>query len=120
MGIKLKEIRREQKELVENLKLAGVFSGRLKETKLKAYAGDNILEIITTDSELGEHNSQLTAQITGENLEISFNQKYLLEGLEPIASDSVILRFSGASRPLLIQNPRDVSYTYLVMPMKNS
>ena len=114
------EVTLNKKELVENLKLAGVFSGRLKETKLKAYAGDNILEIITTDSELGEHNSQLTAQITGENLEISFNQKYLLEGLEPINSDSVILRFSGASRPLLIQNPRDVSYTYLVMPMKNS
>ncbi|MEK7567065.1 MAG: DNA polymerase III subunit beta [Patescibacteria group bacterium] len=114
------EVTLSKKEFVENLKLAGVFSGRLKETKLRAYAGDNMLEIITTDSELGEHSSRLEAQVTGENLEISFNQRYLLEGLEPVNSESVILRFSGANRPLLIQNPRDVSYTYLVMPMKNS
>ena len=114
------EVTLNKKELVENLKLAGVFSGRLKETKLRAYSGDNILEIITTDSELGEHNSQIPAQVTGENLEISFNQKYLLDGLDPISSDSVILRFSGPNRPLLIQNPREVSYTYLVMPMKSS
>lgn len=114
------EVTLNKKEFTENLKLAGVFSGRLKETKLRAYVGDNILEVITSDSELGEHNSQISAQVTGENLEISFNQRYLLEGLDPVSSDSVILRFSGPNRPLLIQNPRDVSYTYLVMPMKNS
>ena len=109
-----------KKELVDNLKLAGVFSGRLREVKLRVYPGDNLFEITTNDSELGEHNGQIPAQVTGENIEMSFNQRYLLEGLEPINSDSVILRFSGTSKPLLIQNPRDVSYVYLVMPMKNS
>ncbi|QQG45925.1 MAG: DNA polymerase III subunit beta [Candidatus Niyogibacteria bacterium] len=113
------EVTLNKKELTDNLKLAGVFSGRLKEVKLRAYAGDNIFEITTSDSELGEHNGQLKAQITGENLEASFNQRYLLEGLEPVNSEDVILRFSGASKPLLIQNPRDVSYLYLVMPMKS-
>ncbi|OGZ28302.1 MAG: DNA polymerase III subunit beta [Candidatus Niyogibacteria bacterium RIFCSPLOWO2_01_FULL_45_48] len=109
-----------KKDLIENLKLAGVLSGRLKEIKMRIYSGDNLLEITTSDNEFGEHTSHLPAQITGENLEISFNQRYLLEGLEPVNSDGVILRFSGANRPLLIQNPRDVSYLYLVMPMKSS
>ncbi|MBI2507284.1 MAG: DNA polymerase III subunit beta [Candidatus Niyogibacteria bacterium] len=114
------EVSLNRRDLIENIKLAGVFSGRLKEVKLRAYPEDNLLEITTSDAELGEHTGQISAQITGENLEMSFNQRYLLEGLEPINSDSVILRFSGASRPLLIQNPRDVSYLYLVMPMKSS
>ncbi len=109
-----------KKELIENLKLAGVFSGRLKEIKMRVHPGDNLLEIMTSDGEFGENNSQMPAQVTGENLEISFNQRYLLEGLEQVSSDGVILRFSGPNRPLLIQNPRDVSYLYLVMPMKNS
>lgn len=114
------EVTLNKKELADSIKLAGVFSGRLKEMKLKTYAEDNIFEISSSDSELGEHNSQLKAQITGENIEASFNQRYLLEGLEPINHDSVILRFSGQNRPLLIQNPRDISYIYLVMPMKGS
>lgn len=114
------EITLNKRDFADNIKLAGVFSGHLKEVKMRAYPEDNLLEITTSDSELGEHNGQIAAQITGENLEMSFNQRYLLEGLEPINSDSVILRFSGANRPLLIQNPRDVSYLYLVMPMKSS
>jgi len=110
----------DKKSLAESLKLAGVFSGRLREVKMRAYPDDNLLEISTSDSELGEHSSRLPAQITGESIEISFNQRYLLEGLEPVSSSGVILRFSGPNKPLLIQSPEDVSYVYLVMPMKSA
>lgn len=108
-----------RRELIENLKLAGIFSGRMKETHLRIYPNDNLLEISTHDSELGEHASHLSIQVTGENTDMSFNQRYILDGLEPIESEQVILRFSGAGHPLTIQNPQDLSYTYLVMPMKN-
>lgn len=114
------EVAVNRRELVENLKLSGIFAGRLREARIHIYPGDNLLEILTSDSELGEHTSRLSAQVTGENLQISFNQRYLLEGLEPISSESVILRFSGQSRPLVIQSPQDASYIYLVMPMKNA
>lgn len=114
------EVSLNKNELMEGLKLAGVFSGRLKEIKLRVYPDDNLLEILTSDSELGEHSSRIQAQVTGEGVEISFNQKYLLEGLEPVNSLNVILRFSGPNRPVLIQSPQDVSYVYLAMPMKSA
>lgn len=114
------EVSLNKNELIEALKLAGVFAGRLKEIKLRAYPDDNLLEILTSDSELGEHSSRLKAQVTGEGIEISFNQKYLLEGLDPVNSSNVILRFSGPNRPVVIQSPQDVSYVYLAMPMKSN
>lgn len=107
-------------ELIENLKLSGIFSGRLREASLHIYPEDNLLEILTNDSELGEHTSQLTAQINGESLNIAFNQRYLLEGLNPISSENVILRFCGQNKPLVIQSPQNISYIYLIMPMKNA
>lgn len=106
-------------DFLDHVKLAGIFSGSLREIRFKAYPSDGLLEIRTTDSEVGEHSSRLKAQITGEGIEMSFNQRYVVEGLDPLASETVLLRFSGASRPLVIQNPQDVSYIYLVMPMKS-
>ncbi|MEK7598849.1 MAG: DNA polymerase III subunit beta [Patescibacteria group bacterium] len=113
------EVTVNRSELMENLKLSGIFAGRLREAGLRIYPEDNLLEILTNDSELGEHTSQLTAQITGESLNIAFNQRYLLEGLDPISSENVILRFCGQNKPLVIQSPTDLSYIYLIMPMKN-
>ncbi|MBI1957010.1 MAG: DNA polymerase III subunit beta [Candidatus Niyogibacteria bacterium] len=105
-------------EFLEHTKLAGIFSGQMKEMRFKVYPSDGLLEIQTTDSEVGEHSSRIKANVTGEGLEMSFNQRYVTEGLDPLSSEAILLRFSGPGRPLLIQNPQDVSYMYLVMPMK--
>ena len=107
-------------ELVENLKLAGIFSGQLREIRLKTYPADGLFEILTKDSEVGEHSSHLKALITGEGVEMAFNQRFVIEGIDPISSENVLLRFSGVGRPLVIQNPQDVSYVYLAMPMKSA
>ena len=107
-------------ELLENLKLAGIFSGQLREIRLKTYPTDGLFEILTKDSEVGEHSSHLKALITGEGVEMAFNQRFVIEGIDPISSENVLLRFSGAGRPLVIQNPQDVSYMYLAMPMKSA
>lgn len=112
------EVTLDRAELVENLKIAGIFGGQLKEVRFKAHPNDQLFEILTTDTEVGTHSSHVKAQVTGEGVEMSFNQRYVVEGLDPITSETVLLRFSGAAKPLVIQNPQDVSYLYLAMPMK--
>ncbi|MBI2038802.1 MAG: DNA polymerase III subunit beta [Candidatus Niyogibacteria bacterium] len=113
------EVTANRTEFLEHAKLAGIFSGQMKEMRFKVYPADGLLEIRTTDSEIGEHSSRMKADITGSGLEMSFNQRYVVEGLDPLLSETVLLRFSGSGRPLVIQNPQDVSYIYLVMPMKS-
>lgn len=109
-----------KEEFGETLKLANIFSGRLNEVKFRVYPQDNVFEVTTSDSEVGEHVSHISAKVTGEPLEVSFNQRYVSDGLQPIGSDSVILRFGGETNPLLMQDLKDPSFLYLVMPMKNT
>ncbi|KKS15781.1 MAG: polymerase III subunit beta protein [Parcubacteria group bacterium GW2011_GWB1_41_6] len=107
------------KDVFKNaLRTAGVFSSRLNEVKIRAYPDDRLLEIETSNAELGEHTNHLPAEIKGESIESVFNHRYLLDGLQFIDSKKVALKFNGPEKPLLVKGEKD-GYYYLVMPMKN-
>jgi DNA polymerase III sliding clamp (beta) subunit (PCNA family) len=57
------------------------------------------------------------ATITGEEIEINFNHKYIIDCFQSIDSDSVSLSFNGLNKPMVIKGVSDKSFTYLVMPM---
>ena len=67
---------------------------------------------------MGENLSELKAEVKGKDLEIIFNHKYLLDGLNSINSKKVILGFNGESSPGIIRPEGDSSFTYVVMPIK--
>jgi len=77
-----------------------------KEVKLNAQA-----------SNVGETEDGVDASISGEELEIRFNLKYLVDVLSHIHSDSLSLAFNGPGKPLIIRGVSDDSFLYLVMPM---
>lgn len=106
-------------EFLSAIRRASIFSGRLKEVVFHIYPEDNIIEVTTKNTDIGEHVSQLKSKVTGDRMSIHFNYHYILDGVSQIQSDDVILRFNGDSKPVLIQNPFDASYIYLAMPMKN-
>ena len=107
-------------QLIDAFRSASVFSGYLNEITFNIIPKDNLVEIRTQSGEIGEHTSQLNAQITGEKISLNFNYHYFLDGLQNIEHPEILLRFSGENRPLLIQHPGDSSYLYLIMPMKNT
>ena len=113
------EVKVKKSELTNALKLASIFSSRLKEIHFNVYPEDNIFEVTTKSSDVGEHVSHLKAGITGERLSAVFNYNYVIDGVQNISSEDILLRFNGDSKPVLIQNPYDASYIYLAMPMKN-
>ncbi|MDP2676891.1 MAG: DNA polymerase III subunit beta [bacterium] len=98
---------------------ASVFSGRLREVCFNVYPEDNLFEVVTKNSDIGEYANQIPSKITGERLSINFNYGYIIDGINQIISDDILLRFNGESKPVLIQNPYNANYIYLAMPMKN-
>ena len=113
------EVKVKKSELVNALKLASIFSSRLREVHFNVYPEDNIFEITTKSSDIGEHVSHIKSGITGERLSAVFNYNYIIDGVQNISAEDILLRFNGDSKPVLIQNPYDASYLYLAMPMKN-
>ena len=51
---------------------------------------------------------------------VSFNHKFLLDGLLNIKSSEIILDLNGDSGPGVVKPVGDDSYLYVVMPIKSS
>ena len=105
---------------VNQIKSASLFSGKVNEVKFKTNSKKNEIEILSQSIDIGDHKSSLLGKIEGDDLEISFNHKYLLDGLSNIKSSDVSLELSGDSGPGVLKPVGDDSYLYVVMPIKAS
>jgi DNA polymerase-3 subunit beta len=60
----------------------------------------------------------MVAKIDGESAALSFNYKFLIDGLANIKSSEVIFDISKEDGPCIIKPVGDISYLYVVMPIK--
>jgi DNA polymerase-3 subunit beta len=110
----------EKNVFINNLKTASVFSGKLNELNIAVGSKNNSVIIKTSSSETGEHVANIPAKITGEDLKMTFNHKYIFDCLPHISSDKILLRFSGVGKPLVITGADDNSFQYIAMPMNTA
>lgn len=113
------EVTLKKSNFLKAIRGASVFSGKLREICFNVYPEDNLFEVVTKNSDIGEYTNQIPVKVTGERLSINFNYGYIIDGINQISSEDILLRFNGESKPVLIQNPYNASYIYLAMPMKN-
>lgn len=104
-------------DLLNGIKVSNIFSGSLNQVKVKLNTKDKNIEIESKSSEVGEYKESIKAVISGSNLELSFNSKYIIESFQSIPDDSLSLRFGGSGKPLIISGSSDKSFVYMVMPM---
>ena len=69
--------------------------------------------------DVGSGSESLAAEISGEEIEIAFNVRYLLDGVKAMAADQVVLQCNAPTTPAVLapvgeENP----FTYLVMPIQ--
>ncbi len=104
-------------DLQNALKVSNVFTDRLNQVNLRVSVKDGLFELSSRSSDIGESTTNLEATLQGEDLEVSFNVRYLLDCLAVITSDSISLKFNGRGRPIMISGIGDNSFTYLIMPL---
>jgi len=100
-----------------NLKAASVFSGKLNELNMTVGSKNGSITIKTSNTEAGEHVANIPAKVTGDDLKMTFNYKYIYDCLSYVSSEKIILRFSGENKPLIISGVDDNSFQYIAMPM---
>ena len=67
---------------------------------------------------MGRANDQIEAKITGDPLEIGFNNKYLLDALRAAECDEVRLELGGPISPMLVLPKEGDSFSFLVLPVR--
>jgi DNA polymerase-3 subunit beta len=106
-----------KQDLINVLKISNVFSDNFNQLNIKVSPKNKTLELKSKNANVGENLNKLPAAITGEEIEINFNHKYIMDCFQSIDSDTVVLALNGLNKPLVIRGVSDKSFTYLVMPM---
>lgn len=107
-------------DFLDQIKIAALFSGKLNEVKIKINTKEKDIQIFSQDPDVGQNQSSLSAKIEGESMEISFNHKFLTDGLLKMKSSEVSLGISKEEGACVLKPVGDTNYIYVVMPIKSN
>jgi len=116
------EVVLEKDDFLNKIKAASIFSGKINEVHFKIDPKKEALEISSQNPETGEFNTLLTGKIKGKEAEVSFDCRFLIDGLLNIKSAEVFFGLSSGLKeelgPGVLKSVGDTSYIYVVMPIK--
>lgn len=109
-----------REDFLNQIRVASLFSGKINDVKIKADPKTETLEIFAQNPEIGENKSLIPGKLKGGKQEISFNYKFLIDGLLNIKSSEVIFEMNGEDGPGVLKPVGDTSYLYVIMPIRAS
>ena len=77
---------------------------------------DNL--IITSNSQLGKVREEVTINLQGEELQIAFNSRYLLDVLKNMEEEDIVMEMSSSVTPCVIKGKNLKNGKYLVLPVR--
>src|SRR3989338_1731225 len=107
-------------QLMKGIRLASSFSGKSSDIKLRLKSGTKALEVYSSHASLGENTYLVPAKcLKGESFtDLSFNWRYVLDGLKSLRGEHVLIGMNGDTRPSILRSTDDTSYFYIVMPIR--
>ena len=103
-------------DLISAIKSAAVVSSKLNDVTFEFH--ENEIEVRSINPEVGKTSIMKKAHVQTSGI-ISFNYRYLLDGLESLSSEKVLIGLQDENASVLIQDPDDVSFLYVLMPIRN-
>jgi len=100
------------------LKIANLFAKEsANNIKIKLSKGKD-LEISATAEQLGASTAKAKADISGDDLEVAFNSKFILDGLLAIKRGKINFSLSGKLSPAKLMPEGSKNYFYIIMPLR--
>ena len=73
---------------------------------------------LSCSTTVGRANDMIKASVVGNDVEIGFNNRYLLDALKNSDTDEVKVMLNGSLQPMIIRPVSGQSFTFLVVPMR--
>jgi DNA polymerase-3 subunit beta len=109
----------ERKQLISTLERIAVLADQ-KNNIVKVSINSEAQEITLSceAQDVGSGRESIPAQISGEDIEIAFNIKYLMDGLKELPSSEVQMYLNQALTPVIFKPLGGLNMTYLAMPVQ--
>jgi len=106
-----------KQDFLSSLKVSNIFSDKFNQITFNIKPSEKVFEIEAKNTDIGENITFLASALSGENVTLNFNYKYIVDCFPSISTDSLVLEFHGSNRPMILRPIGDSSFMYLVMPM---
>jgi DNA polymerase-3 subunit beta len=115
-GCKTK-IRVKNKELLEAAERASLLA-KEGSNVIRLNVKEGTVIIHSSSPEVGKIEEPLPIVFEGEETQIAFNSKYLIDVLKVIETEDVLLELNGSLSPGIIKPTEDENYFYLILPIR--
>jgi DNA polymerase-3 subunit beta len=112
-----RHFRMKRSQILESLHRVSILSSE-KTRGVKFHFSQDLLELSTSNPELGEAKEELPIDYKGEDVSVGFNSRFILEVLDIMTSDEVIFQLEDGKSPAIIRPANDPMHTCVVMPMR--
>ena len=103
--------------MIEAIERASLLAKEGRNNLIRVKVQENLMTI-SSASEEGSVKEDIIMEKNGEDLEIGFNSKYILDALKVIDDEEVRIEMVSAVKPCLIKPMEGNSYEYLILPVR--
>jgi DNA polymerase-3 subunit beta len=115
----IRRVTLERKRLLSSLELVAVLADQKNNlVKFSLDKNQGQLSLSVEAQDLGNAKDSMPAEITGEDLDIAFNVKYLMDGLKAIPATEIQMQLNEGNQPVIFTPLGGLKMTYLVMPVQ--
>lgn len=104
-------------ELVQAVRSAAIFA-RESANVVRLKILDKVMKITATGQQTGEGEIEIEAEKEGEDGEIAFNYRYILDCLGSFGGERVQLEMNGSQAPGVWRPEKDPGLVCLIMPIR--
>lgn len=76
------------------------------------------LSISVEAQDVGNGRESMSAEISGDSLDIAFNVKYLIDGLKALSTSDIQMQMNTANSPVILTPLGGLKMIYLIMPVQ--
>ncbi|NDJ20200.1 DNA polymerase III subunit beta [Nostoc sp. B(2019)] len=114
-----REVTIERRQFISTLERIAVLADQKNNIVKLSIDGDaQEITLSCEAQDVGSGRESMPAQISGQNIEIAFNIKYLMEGLKELPSSEIQMHLNQSLTPVIFTPLGGLKMTYLAMPVQ--
>ena len=105
------------KNVTQSLERVSLIVSEKIKSPVRMTVGENVLALRTSNS-IGNAYDECVMAGQGDDMEIGFNCKYLLDALKAIPAEDVIFELKGSLNPVVMNPTEGDRFAYMVLPVR--
>ena len=97
-------------------RVSTITTDKLPVIKLKIM--NNMVNLTSVNNESGTATEDINVNYSGDEIEIGFNSKYILEMINNLEDETIILDFKDSASPVIAKEESNPDLIYVLMPMR--